>query len=129
MTGFANRIDMGKGSHTERDAIADLNIAAAEFFELYEKFAKRGNNFIVAPTNAIQKAMQLSSGEHDVTHSAEVFGDEIAKILDALVGKDIPWTSKVGHFMKRLYPIASISLRLTSSVSEVICILPTFTDL
>ena len=73
--------------------------------------------------DGVEKALQLAGSEKDIKRSAKIFEEQIEVTVLATEKKQetskAKWTGKVGAFLKKIYPIARISLKLASSAGEV----------
>jgi len=68
-------------------------------------------------------AIQKADAGNDIKQSAKIFGDEILRVSritgDKLETSKAKWTGKVGTFITKLYPVAKLSLKLTSAIAKV----------
>jgi hypothetical protein len=65
---------------------------------------------------------QAASGR-DIKAASKIFEEQIAAVVQARQNKqdiqEAKWTGKVGGFLKTMYPVALMSLKLASSAGEV----------
>jgi len=107
----------------ESAALTNLTEVLVEFQKNYTKFTHKNRHFFVIDEGifrAIQTAMQVG----DIKRSSELFEQEISNTLLTLEKNQIEskskWTSKLGRFVVRLYPIAKICLSVSSTAAEVV---------
>jgi len=71
----------------------------------------------------VQRALDKAQFVNDLKQSAAIFGDEILNIMRAMEKKhqvsDAKWTGKLGNFLKKVYPVAKISLTIIGSMGSV----------
>lgn len=107
---------------TKESAQIDLRAAVSEFHENYEKFAQKNRKFIRIGED-VWLAFQKAGGQQNVKGSVQVFRAEILSVMRTMERKDhaikAKWTGRVGNFLTNLYPVARLSLQLTSAISEV----------
>jgi hypothetical protein len=100
-----------------------LKTAVAEFKKHYLLFAEENKEFIIIETG-VDSAIQKAEAEEDVRKSAHVFGREITNVMRLFEQKESlskgKWTSRVGDFLTKLYPVARLSLQLTGVIAEVL---------
>jgi hypothetical protein len=103
-------------------ALSELGAAVSEFKEHYRTFAEKNRQFVPIQ-DEVQSAIQKAEIEPDIKLSAQIFEKEITAILGVTERKqevsNKKWTGRLANFLSKLYPLASFSLRLTASVSEV----------
>lgn len=104
--------------------LSELDQVIAEFRKNYQQFAKK--NRYLSIKDGVEKAIEQAGSEKNVKLSAQIFETHIDATLKSVENKQndakAKWTGKVGGFMKKLYPVARISLQLTSSAAEVLCL-------
>jgi hypothetical protein len=103
-------------------SLSELKNAVADFKAHYELFAKNHEGF-VRIDDAIYPALEKATKNQDMKCSAQIFGEEITTVLKIRERKkelsNATWTGKLGKFLMSLYPVAKLSLGLTSVVAEV----------
>lgn len=113
-------------SEDERSQLAkgqmDLKLAIEQFEINYLKFAKNHKEFITIQDD-FHSILQLAEQEINIYQSAELLRKEISTVLGVRTQKDTlskkKAMSRVGQFLGKLYPLASISLRLAGTIGEV----------
>ena len=107
-------------------ALSELRTATAIFQDRYIDFVKK-NNLYLCVDDDVFKALEKAEKEKDVKRSAELFGKEIKSAVQVRERKkDLSkarWLGKLANFMSKVYPVARLSLRLTSAVSDVATLL------
>jgi hypothetical protein len=110
-------------------ALAELNTAISEFRDNYGKFAASNQKFLTVH-NDVQSALDKAQSETDIKRSAEIFGDSIFQMMRVTERKqqisDSKWTGKLINFLKKVYPVAQVSLTVIGSVGQVISFVETF---
>lgn len=78
----------------------------------------------------MEAAIKLAGSESDVKRSADLFGDKIYATLEVNESKGqssrIGWRKQLHTFLKCVYPVAQVSIQLTSSIAEVFPLLRYF---
>jgi hypothetical protein len=96
--------------------------AIAEFKENYEKFASK-NALMLVDDNGVQTAIQKADKISNIRDSATFFAKEISNVLQITEKKkkvsDAKWTGVVSNFLRKFYPLARLSLRLTTTIADV----------
>ena len=71
----------------------------------------------------VQEAIETAEKEPDFKASADLFGKLIVKTVDVNAKNQkesaLKWTTKLAGFLKKLFPITRLSLRLIGAFSEV----------
>lgn len=110
-----------ESQEADTETSSELDQAIAEFKKNYQKFAER--NKYLSIKDGVEEALRSAGSEKDIKRSAQIFEVHIDAALQAAEGKQkankAKWTGKVGGFLKNMYPVARISLQLTSSAAEV----------
>ena len=106
-------------------ALKDLKEASTVFEENYEYYIKMNpQQGIIKSDEGIQMAIDKAGKSADMKRSAKIFGNEILMTLNAMEKKtkmsDLRWTSKLGNFLSKLYPVAMLSLSFTGVIAEVL---------
>jgi hypothetical protein len=100
-----------------------LGKAVAEFRKNYLKFTQNNSRYISNVNEDVEKAMAQATSGRDIKAASKIFEEQIAAVVQARQKKqDIhqaKWTGKVGGFLKTMYPVALMSLKLASSAGEV----------
>ena len=96
--------------------------AIAKFKGNYEKFAAK-NSMYIHIIDDVQSAIQKAGSEINVKRAADIFEKQITATVEAKESKrkeaDAKWMGKIGRFLKKIYPIARMSLQIVSSGAEV----------
>jgi hypothetical protein len=97
-------------------------MAIEEFEGNYTKFAKRNNQYFLIEKD-LENAFQRPDKEADIKHTAKTFGENILTTVQTLERKasfnEGKWMSRVGHFLSKLYPVATLACGLTGAIAEV----------
>jgi len=100
----------------------ELAEAIEEFKKNYKAFAKENKQFLLIDHD-VECAFQSAEAGKDIRHSAQLFGNDIGTVLRTIERKTefkkSKWISRVGGFLTRLYPIASLSLSLAGAIGQV----------
>ena len=111
-------------------ALKQYATAVEEFENSYTKFANANTQYLRVADREVQTAIQLAGSVSDVKRSAELFGDKISATLEASKTKEqtsrTGWRKQLHTFLKCLYPVAQVSIKLTSSLAEVIPVIQYF---
>src|SRR5271154_544767 len=108
-------------SSTLSNARTDLDAAVTEFVVNYTAFARK-NPRLIEVGHSLDIAIAQANAEGDMRHSAQVFESKINATLEGFKAKqlaDNSWVNQVGKFLTRVYPIARLTLGLTSTIAEV----------
>jgi hypothetical protein len=93
-----------------------------EFKEHYELFAKR-NQTLFRVEDDVHAAIMKAAMNENIKRSAVLFGSEITTTINVLKRKQelsqSKWTGKLGNFLTKFYPVACLSLRLSSVIADV----------
>jgi hypothetical protein len=102
---------------------SELAEAISDFKKNYENFAMNNPRFILIDDD-LQNAFTTADAGDDVRHSAQLFGSGIKSVLRTIETKnkinESKWTTRVGNFMTKLYPVARLSLSLVEAVGNVL---------
>jgi hypothetical protein len=103
-------------------SLARLQEAVAELKGNYEQFVKYNQDFVL-PADNFQTAFEDAERETDFRCAARTFKDGIRSVLTVIENKhkskESKWTSIIGNFIVKLYPIAKLSLGFASAIGEV----------
>jgi len=103
-------------------ALSALNDVFEEFQERCECFAKKNRKFVRVKDD-VHTAIRTAAREQDIKRAALIFVHEISSAIHTIEKRQeasrSKWTGKLGTFIAKLYPVARLSLRLTSAVAEV----------
>jgi hypothetical protein len=100
----------------------ELRNATTEFKVNYRRFVEKNEKFITIE-DQVNEVIQIAEAENDTRLSAHIFRKGINSTLSLSgrkrqMSKD-KWITKVCEFVTKLYPIARLSLRLTSAIADV----------
>jgi hypothetical protein len=99
----------------------ELAEAIGEFKKNYKAFAKENKRFLLIDYD-VECAFQSAEAGKDIRHSAQLFGNDIGTVLRTIEKKTefkkSKWISRVGGFLTKLYPIASLSLSLAAATGQ-----------
>jgi len=114
--------DTGTEERNAVRALTELNTAVLEFKERCELLAKR-NQKMVRIDEAAQTAILEATKNADIQSAATFFGSQISAAIRARTMRqetpDSVWSNKLCKFLTKLYPVARLSLGLTSALAEV----------
>jgi hypothetical protein len=98
-----------------------LREAVEQFAADYRKFLHKHKQYSAIPID-VDRALAKASQTHDIHESAQVFRHELSSILEIRNRKDQDksgnWASKVGSFLKHIYPICKVSLQVVGKLGE-----------
>jgi hypothetical protein len=101
---------------------SELDKASETFKKNYELFAAKNAKFLVVG-DEFQAAFTNAKATTDIKRSAQIFGDGVWSTIQAIENKqaaaNIKWTSKVGNFLAKLYPVAILTMNLAVAGSDV----------
>jgi hypothetical protein len=104
-------------------SVEELYSAVETFKKNYEQFAAENTKFLLIG-GEFQTSFANATATNDIRRSAEIFGDGVWSTLRAIESKyraaNNKWTSKVGNFLAKLYPVASLTLNLAVAASGVL---------
>jgi hypothetical protein len=102
--------------------LRELAAATTEFRTNYKRFAEKHKEFLMLDDD-LQASLTNMSGEKDVRLAAQALETRLRITVQAVGKKDESlegkWTTKVGNFLKKLYPVSQLALSLTAAVSDV----------
>lgn len=103
-------------------ALSELEDAIRTFKLNYSQYAKKNQKYILID-DQLEIAFPERMTPSDVQGTAEIFSDNIRKTLHVSERRksltETKWTSEVGQFFTKLYPVARLSCGLTAAVAEV----------
>ena len=101
---------------------SELEEAIAEFKTNYERFAKKNKQFLLID-DEFNGAFQNAQVEQDIRKSARTFGDGIQTAMRTIEKKKLAtkgnWTTRLGNFLTKLYPVARFCLSLVGPIAGV----------
>lgn len=104
-------------------ALSELKNATLMFEGHYRGFGKKNQQYLQIEDD-VYEAIEKAGKEKDIKQSAKLFGKEISSIIQVVdKKKDLSrarWPGKLAIFMSKVYPVARLSLRLTSTVADVL---------
>jgi hypothetical protein len=114
-------LDIGTAIGVSR-SLSELHNEVARLRENYGEFTKHNQKFLLLEDD-FQTAFETAEAEINFRRKAQTFGDGISSAIRTIERKqkhrESNWTAKVGKFLKTLYPVATLSLGVASSVGEV----------
>lgn len=103
-------------------ALSELKNATSTFEERYVGFVKKNQQYLKVDDD-VYKSIEKAGKDQDIRRSAALFGKEISSAVQVRNKKtDLSkarWLGKLSNFMSEVYPVARLSLRLTSTVADV----------
>jgi hypothetical protein len=120
---------MGRGEtlddlrrHAITKAQAELTAVSAQFTEYYENFLAKHKQFIRL-NDEICCVIRDTETKNDICHWGMAFKQHIENVLQVSRQKEEKsserWHFKVGRWLSALYPIARISIGITTSMADV----------
>jgi len=104
-------------------ALSELKKATLMFQGHYTGFGKK-NPLYLQVDDDVCEAIEKAGRENNIKRSAELFGKEISSTIQVTDKKNdlsrAKWHGKLAIFMSKVYPVARLSLRLTSTAAEVL---------
>ena len=102
--------------------MSELNEAVSEFRNNYQQYAAKNRQFVLIE-NDLHGKLQNIHAHGRLGETAQVFGDQIWEVMRGIESKKEiskkKWTTKLGIFSSKLFPIVSLSLNLADAVSQV----------
>ena len=118
MRGKAHSTDIDEND----DECPDLREAILKFQNSYTKFAKRNQGYFLID-HEFDEVLKSAEKEMDLTRAADIFGTKIHSVFQTLARKNRlmegSWTSRLGTFMRKVYPIARIAVGVAGDVGDV----------
>lgn len=103
-------------------SLSELSAAISIFESDYENFATKHSQFILIEHD-FQDAFQSASMGIDIKDAARVFEQGVSATLGTIERKrklhENKWITKVGEFLKKLYPVTRLSFDLAILATEV----------
>lgn len=103
-------------------SLSELSDAVAKFKENYEQFAAKRRDVLLIDID-FQKALEDAEAGGAVGLAAQAFGDKIRDVMRLIETKKElfknRWSSRLGTFITKLYPVASLSLNLVTVAAQV----------
>ena len=103
-------------------SLSELSDAVAKFKENYEQFAAKRRDVLLIDID-FQKALEDVEAGGAVGLAAQAFGDKIRDVMRLIeTKKELSknrWSSRLGTFITKLYPVASLSLNLVTIAAQV----------
>jgi hypothetical protein len=102
--------------------LRELAAATTEFRTNYKRFAEKHKEFLMLDDD-LQASLTNIDREKDVRLAAQALETRLRTTVQAVEKKgeslEGKWTTKVGNFLKKLYPVSQLALSLTAAVSDV----------
>ena len=121
-----------KDKDTTVGTVSGLEAAVQELTVNYETFITRNEQFLRIPENALNRTFLSIDAEIDIRQAAKAFGYNVKMVLDTVEQKhkirQENWSTKVGSFLTKCYPIARLSLELAGAIGEVTSSSPITSD-
>ena len=107
----------------EVQCLKKYRYAVQEFEDHYNTFAQANSRYIRVEDRDVESALLAAESARDVQTSADLFGNKIIVALKARAKKEeadnAKWSGRLCIFLKKLYPVANVSLQLTGSAAQV----------
>lgn len=102
----------------------DLAAVVNEFKENYEMFASKHCQYHdLLNEDQFIIAFDTPEAGNILNRTAETFGERIRTALQTIENKksinEYRWTTRLGHFVKTLFPVANLSVSLIGSIGDV----------
>lgn len=117
---------MSETGANEPNRLSECLSDLADAFKTLEKHNKQfisGNPGFVTIKDRFDAALRDADAHPDIRQGSQVLSKGILTALRRLEDeqntKKDKWTTKVGNFLKKVYPVARVSLSLTSAVAGV----------
>jgi len=111
---------------TDDEPASELQDAIIKFQKTYEKFSKKNSEYHLVEED-FDQAFEDTGKEPDIRQAAEVFRRKIQSVVQTLEKRkksaETKWTSRLGGFLIKLYPVARLSLGLTAGIAKVTLLL------
>jgi hypothetical protein len=102
--------------------LSELEDAIKMFKSNYSQFAKKNQKYILID-DELEIAFPEQITPSDIQSTVEIFSNNIRKTLHVSERRksltETRWTSDVGQFFTKLYPVARLSCGLTAAIAEV----------
>jgi hypothetical protein len=114
--------DDGKRQHKTSRALLELRVVLAEFKRNYEQFAFKNSHYVLIEDDFERVFESVESSENN-RQIAKSFGDKVQTVLQVVERKKNltagKWTTKLGNFLRNLYPIMRFSCGLVAAIADV----------
>jgi hypothetical protein len=101
---------------------SELDVAVTEFRTNYQQYAAKNGQFILIESD-LRSGLQGVQVGGRLGETAQIFHNKISEFMrDIEIRRGVSkkkWVNKLGTFSSKLFPIASLSLNLAASVSQV----------
>ena len=112
----------------ELHSLSQLSEALAEFQGTYAKFIEKNKDYLLIDAEVQEAFKNADNVKGDIRKAAVTFADGIWDAIRTIEQRNLTtqgkWTSKLGHFMTKLYPVATLSVGLAGAVGQVWCFSP-----
>jgi hypothetical protein len=102
--------------------VSELKSAIDDFKGNYRQFAEKNPHYLlIEDEEDFYGAFSNSQAEVDIRKAAQTFGNRISTVLRKVDKKtEVKWTTRLGDFLIKLYPLARLSLAMAGGIAEVI---------
>jgi hypothetical protein len=80
----------------------------------------------------LENAFRKPNNDAEIKHTAKVFGENILTTIQTFERKksitEGKWTNRVGYFLTKLFPVATLACGLTGAIAEVYSLLTPLTS-
>jgi hypothetical protein len=103
-------------------SLAEFQAAVTKFTENYKRFASKHAQYLVVEDDFYDAFLTAKTG-NDISQAGQIFGDQVSASLGAFENKKTAtkgnWTTRLGNFFTKLYPVARLTLSLAGAVGDV----------
>lgn len=103
-------------------SLTEFEAAVTKFTENYKRFASKHAQYLVVEDDFYQAFLVAKTG-NDISQAGQLFGNQVSASLGAFEKKKTAtqgnWTTRLGNFFTKLYPVARLTLSLAGEVGGV----------
>lgn len=107
---------------TVTNSVSKMMEALSKFKTHYEQFAVKNGRFILLG-NDLHSVFNEAEVHSDTKVAAQTLEYSISKVLQTIEKRNdfgkTKWTRRLGNFLRKVYPVARLSLSLIERVAEV----------
>lgn len=102
--------------------VSELKSAIDDFKGNYHQFAEKNPHYLlIEDEEDFNEAFNNSQAEVDIRKAAQTFGNRIWTVLKRVEkNTEAKWTTRLGEFLTKLYPLARLSLVMAGGIADVL---------
>ena len=103
-------------------SITELSDAVTEFAKNYQEFASKNRQYLLIDDD-VGQVLQPTDTKTNFRSAAQLFELRIQDVMRTVEKKNQfkagKWTTKLGSFLRKIYPVCRLSVRCLLNVAEV----------